>query len=109
MFNIAALPTFKRTVKVSVPNDAGYEEQSFIATYKVLDTATADSFGLDTEKGSADFVRAILISLDDIVGADKKPVPYSDELRDQVIAVPYARMALVRTYMAAVGGAKAGN
>ena len=109
MFNIAAKPTFKRTVKASVPSDNGHDEQSFVATFRVIDTVKADSYNLGTESGSADFVRAVVVRLDDIVGDDKKPVPYSDELLEQVIALPYARLPLARAYMDAVGGAKTGN
>jgi hypothetical protein len=109
MFKVVTMPTFKRPVEISVPSDNGHEKQTLTATYKALAAEEADKFDLSTQSGSAEFLRAVIVKLDDVVGENNEVLPYSDNLRDQIIAMPYARMPLARAYMEAVGGAKAGN
>jgi hypothetical protein len=109
MFTLTKNPTFRHTVKVKVPVDGGFEDQSFEATYRVLTTDEFAKFDLGTAKGSTGFLRAAIVELGDLVGADGKPLPYSDDVRDQVLAVAFVRQALARTYFEAVGGAALGN
>ena len=47
--------------------------------------------------------------LDDMVDEQGKPLPYSDDLRDQLLELPYMRLGLLRGYQSAMIGAKAGN
>jgi hypothetical protein len=109
MFVIETEPKFTHTVKVSVPVDGGYEDQTLTARYRVLRTEEFNSLDLSTGAGHADFLRKAIISLDDIAGADKKPIPYSDALRDQLLSLNYVRQALSKAYFEAVSGARAGN
>ena len=47
--------------------------------------------------------------MSDLVGDDDQPLEYNDALRDQLIGVPFVRIALFRTYLEAVTKARAGN
>ena len=109
MFIIDEEPKFTHTVKAQVPVDGGFKEQSFKATFRVLPPEEIDKFDLTSTEGSSDFLRRVIVGLDDVAGPDKKPISYSDELRDKVIALPYARAALATGYFKAIAGARTGN
>jgi hypothetical protein len=108
-FNIQARPTFRRTVKVRVPDTDGAHEETMVAVFKVATDDELKGVDLDTEAGTIDFCRRIVVRLDDLADADKKPVEFTPEVFEQVLAMPHARVALVRTYTREVLTAAAGN
>lgn len=88
MFKVTREPKFTHPVKVCVPVDGGHREETFKATFRVI---PIDDFSdTTTLEGQQELLRKVIFSLDDLIGDDEKPAPYSDELRDQLIAVPYA-------------------
>jgi hypothetical protein len=109
MFKLIDNPTFTHVVKVMVPIDGGHREETFKATYKVLKTNEINRFDLSDPGASREFLCEAVVSLEDIADAQGNPLPYSDELRDQVLALPYARSALARGYFDAVSKARSGN
>lgn len=109
MFKFATELTFAHTVKVMVPVDGGHQAEDFRATFRVLPSDREKDFDLGTAEGSNAFLRAILVKADDIAGADGKKLPWSDELREQLLQVPFVRTALTRTYFRAVQKAAEGN
>ncbi|MEX2480196.1 MAG: hypothetical protein WD928_04975 [Gammaproteobacteria bacterium] len=109
MFKLDANPTFTRSVEVLVPADGGHRKETLSATFCVLDVEEAGRYDLYDRQGTRDFLERVIQRLDDIAGEDGKPVPYSDAVRDQVLALPYARLALARAYFEAVAGAARGN
>jgi hypothetical protein len=109
MFKVSREPTFTHVVSVQVPIDGGHREESFKATYRVLDTKTTNDFDLETEHGSRRFLEAAIVKLDDLIDETDRPLSYSNEVRDQLLGQPHVRAALARAYFAAIGKAKAGN
>lgn len=109
MFTISDNPTFKHAVKVQVPVDGGHKEETIQATYKVLPVEKAESYDLSRPADALAFLQTALVHLDDLVDVNKQPVPYSDELRDRVLSLPYARLALANGYFEAVARARLGN
>lgn len=109
MFVFDPKASFKHKVNVLVPVDGGHEEQSFEATFVVVPTDRIAQFDLSDSEQSAAFLREAIASVGDVVGPDKKPVVYSDKLRDALIAQPHVRTALARTYFEAVIKAQQGN
>ena len=109
MFKIAANPEFSHTVPILVPTDGGHREESLRARFRVIGSEALDSFQLTSTGEVLTFLREVLVSLDDLADAAGNPVPYNDEVRDQVLQLPYVRLALVRSYMSAITKAKAGN
>jgi len=109
MFIVDTNPSFTHKVIVQVPVDGGYEEQTLQATFAVIPAEVAAEFDLGGASGSTDFLKRIILKLDDLVDKDKKPVPYNDALRDQLIALPFMRLALSRAYFTGVSGARSGN
>lgn len=109
MFNIAKERIFKRAVKISAPDGDGVSEETLQATYRALDEKAEKEFDLATVDGTKEFLRAAIVRLDDVVGSEGEPLPYSAELRDLVLGASYARIALVRTYFFELAGAREGN
>lgn len=109
MFVVTDKPTFWRTVKVFVPVDGAHREDTFRAKFNVLEIDQIEAFDLSSTEGNTAFLCAAVEELDDIVGGDKQKLPYTDELRDAVFQLPYARVALVREYFEATGKARKGN
>lgn len=109
MFHIADSPTFVHQVKVRVPVDGGHIDETLSATFKVVPVEALDACDLGTREGTDAFLTAAVERLDDLVDADGAPLPWSDALRDRVLALPYVRTALVAAYVEAVTGARLGN
>ncbi|MDT7533730.1 hypothetical protein OVY48_09870 [Sphingobium sp. SA2] len=109
MFVVDPNPTFTHPVKVKVPVDGGYEEQSFKVTFNVIPTDEVADFDLGNGEGSTAFLRRAVKHMDDLIGKDEKPVPYSDKLRDLLLGQLYVRKALARAYFDAMSGAQSGN
>lgn len=109
MFIITDEPTFRHDVKVKVPCDGGHREETISATFRVVSDEETDSHDLYARESSTAWLRRIIVKLDGLVDLEKKPVPYSDAVRDHVLSLPYARLALAQAYLAAVTKAREGN
>ncbi len=109
MFKIIQNPEFTHAVPVQVPADGGHREEVLKARFRVLSGEGDDVFALKTNDEIMAFLGRAVVGLEDIVDDDGKPVPFSDAVRDQVLALPYARAALLRAYITAVTKARAGN
>lgn len=107
MFILTEEPRFTHDVKVMTPIDGGHREDIFKATYRVIDVEEiGDTAGL---AGQQALLRRVVVGIDDVVDANKKAVPYSDEFRDRLIAIPYIRAGLLQTYLAAITRSAVGN
>ncbi len=109
MFVYDPRPTFTHKVKVKVPVNGGFEDQDFKATFAVMPTDEVATYDLSQGEGSSDFLKKIVVGMDDLIGKDEQPIPYNDAVRDALIGQLYVRKALVRTYFEAVSGAQTGN
>lgn len=102
-------PTFTHIVKVKVPVDGGFKDQSFKATYAVIPTDEMSEYDLGGGEGSKEFLQRAVVGMSDLVDKDGETISYSDELRDKLLCQLYVRKALARTYFEAIAGAQAGN
>lgn len=109
MFKLASEPTFRHKLRARVPIDGGHREETFEVTYRVLTVEKIADFNLTTPEGTTGFLKAVLVELHDIADAQGNPVDYSDEVRDAVLNLPYARSAIVSGYFDGVAGARKGN
>ena len=107
MFKVTSEPKFTHPVTVCVPSDGGHVEQTFKATFRVLDAGQLSDDG--SVEGQIQDLRSVLVTMADLVGEDDQPVSYSDALRDQLITLPYVRIALLNAYIRGVTKAKSGN
>lgn len=109
MFKINPNPEFTHVVKVKVPVDGGFSDQTFKVTYRVVPTSEAATFQLNTAVGATDFLRRAIIRFDELIDMNDQPVEYNHEVRDQLLGFSYLRQAVANTYFEAVSGAQAGN
>ncbi len=109
MFNVVNAPTFTRKVPISVPSGDGYVDQSLKVTFKVLSDQDRDARDLSVTENVKDFLREIILHLDDLADDEGKPVPYSPEVLEQVLGFGYVRIALLSIYTTAQIKAVTGN
>lgn len=109
MLDIDFKPTFTRLVTVSIPSGASSVEQSFTATFQALDVPEFNSFDLTTVEGISKFLERVFVGADDVVDGGGNPVAFTAELRRRLIALPWARPALVTAYIRGFGQAAEGN
>lgn len=111
MFAFVENPEFTHDVKVQTPVDGGHRTDTFKCRYKVLDAEKLMEYALSSSFSAenAIFLRDVIVSFSDLVDDKKEAIPYNDELRDKVIATPYAQMALMQTYLDAISKVKQGN
>ena len=109
MFKIAPAPEFTHKVPVLVPVDGGHREEVLSVRYRVIPSEQMEAFdGRNTEEFKV-YLRSIVVSLNDLVDAADKPVAYTDQVREVVFDLPYARLAIARAYSAALTKARLGN
>lgn len=109
MFVLDQNPEFTRTVKVKVPANGGFEEQSFKARFRVVPIEESENFDLTTTEGSTAFLRRALVNVDELSDKEKQTIIYNDAVRDQLLGLPYVRQAVYREYHAAIRGEASGN
>lgn len=107
MFKVTNDPRFTHEVPIRVPVDGGYVDQSLQVTFRVLPIDQLSSDG--STEGQKEDLRRLIAKLDDLVDDNDKPVTYSDAIRDQLIELPYVRVAMIRAYTQAVTKTKEGN
>lgn len=100
-------PTFTTRATVHVPADGGHEKQELTVRFKFKDDDELPVItGVD---GGTNFLRAVIVDLQDLVDEAGAAVAYDDVLRDRLLKLPYFRTALIRAYFAAINGAALGN
>lgn len=107
MFTVTNDPQFTHDVKVQVPVDGGHKEETFKTRFRVIPIEELDD--LSSLEGQKLALKRVIVSMSDLVDNEGKEVSYSDELRDQLIGVPYVRLSLIRTYREGITKARPGN
>jgi hypothetical protein len=103
---ILTRPTFRHKVTAQTPIDGGHRPEVFFVKYQLASKPDAD---LSSDPLRDDFLRDVVIECEDLVDEAGNTLPWSDEVRDAVFALPWARMAILTGYFAAITGAKAKN
>jgi hypothetical protein len=101
---------FTARVTANVPVDGGTREERFKARFRVLNSDQLENYNLSATEGTTDFLRAVIVELFELVDDSNNPIAYNDDVRDQVILDPPARIALIRAYFDSIGkGGRKGN
>ena len=108
-FKIVKNPTFIHVVPVMVPIDGGHEQQTLKAQFRVVPQDELMLHNLATAEGTETYCRAIVADFADIADENGNPMPMSDEIRDHLFRTTFIQIALIRSYTAAMAGAKTGN
>ncbi len=106
---ISTKRTFTHDVPVLVPADDGHVEDTLRTTFNYLDTEEARAFDLTTPAGIDGFVDAIVGSFHDCTDDNGNALPYTPELRAELLKRQYVCQALMAHYGNAVTKVKLGN
>jgi hypothetical protein len=108
-FKLAKNPEFTHKVTIPVPIDGGHRDEVLKCRFRVVSAETLALHDLMTAEGTESYLRAICVRFEDVVDEAGQPIEHSDELTEQLIALPFVRLALVRAYTAAMAKARLGN
>lgn len=100
MLKIVKHPTFRTTATIMVPTDEGPQPQTLRVRFKLMDD---DQYPENEDKGLG-FLREAVLSVEDVVDEDDKPIPYDDALRDELFKRAYIRLGLLQAYFAGATG-----
>lgn len=100
---------FKHRVRVFTPVDGGHTEESIKVTYRVIDTEAVEGFDLARAEDTTEFLRTVIVHIDDVQDENGAPISYSDDVRDTLLKIPYVRSALGRGYFEGIGKGRKGN
>lgn len=104
MFVLAKDPQFSWPVSVRVPVDDGrHEVQRFTARFRLLPRRTLDQNSGDT----VGLLKAALVGWSEVVDDEKRPVAYSADAAEAMLAIPYVLAGLAEAYADALSGAAA--
>ncbi len=97
---------FTWPVSVLVPTEDGQKECEFTGRFRLLareaiDKSTAD----DPVNADENLGKLAMTGWGDDLVQDGKPLPYSVEARDELLKLPFVRLAVARAYWNAVSGA----
>lgn len=109
MFKITKNREFTHSVPVMVPTDDGHDEQTLRCRFRAVPQSELMEFDLGTADGTMSWLRAVCVRFEDVVGDDGKPIPMSDQLRDDVLGSSFIQIALIRHYTIAMSKARVGN
>ena len=109
MFNVDEKPVFTRTVTALVPKGEGHDPQTFKATFNVLDDDEIDGVALGETKKVKELLRKMLVGMDDLADAAGNAIPFSDQIRDRMLKLPYVRVALLQAYYGGTIEGRSGN
>ena len=115
MFRLAPVASFQRTVTVHVPLTDGADRtdrQSFVARFRVLDPDEAKAFdarrramtAADLADDPHALLRLVLIGWDEVTDEAGKPMPFSADARDALLALPWVPPALIEAWRAGLAG-----
>lgn len=109
MFKLVSNRTFKRTVKISAPVDGGLKESTFGVTFKALPVSKLKEYALGDLDGQLAFLREVVVGIDDVQDESGTTLTFTDELREQLIDLPFVRVSLIASYDAGIMGAREKN
>lgn len=101
-FKLLKNRTFTTKATFSVPTDGGHEEQDITVRFRVLSDAEA-------ELPVVEFLATAIVHVDGVQDDDGEIVLSSPNLIAELVAIPFARVGLMKAYWQALAGARAGN
>lgn len=105
MFKLVEEARWTWPVTAQVPVEGGaFEEKHFRAYFRLIPPARRAE--LDAMHDGIDqLLREAVVQLLDVEDEAGAALPHSPELLERLIGIPWARMGLLRSYMAALSGA----
>lgn len=107
MFKVRKNHSFTVPVEVLTPVDGGHEREEFKATFKLLDAEELKIHDLLSMDGQKAFLAAAFEKGSDLTDEDGKPLPWSDAVRNAIIANIPARQGMIAAYTKALNSGEA--
>jgi hypothetical protein len=106
-FKIALSQTYKKKVTVEIANEHGKMEKSdFVAEFKRVLGDDLDELRKLTGK---EVLRQVLVGAEGIKDEDNQTIEFSEAVKESLLAIPQAAVALVETFYESVYKAKEKN
>lgn len=109
MFKLLEDPQFTHDAAISVPVDGGHEEQTLKARFRVISDDEAAEFDATTTDGLTQFLRRVVVRIDDVVDEAGEQIVWSEQLYEQLLGIAYVRLGLWQGYLKGIVGARLGN
>ena len=105
MFTLKTEHTFSWPVRIKVPMDGGqFADATFDCTFRALEQGRLEAL-IQGQIGETDFLKeAVVGPWEGVQDAAGETLPFSEKARDQMIAIPYVRKAMIVAYREAMNG-----
>lgn len=107
MFKIDRSPEF--TLDVPIPEPGAEDQPTIKARFRAVSEERLNAADWLDVESIKEFLRDVILELSDVVDEAGEAVPFGRELLDRVLAIPYARVGLMRAYGEALSGLRRGN
>ncbi|QOJ20358.1 MAG: hypothetical protein HRU77_06405 [Gammaproteobacteria bacterium] len=110
MFKIEKTRKINWPITINVPQDGGEtKEQQFTAQFELISQKEYDAFyAEESAEKDIGLARRVLTGWgDDVFDEDGNHLEFNDENREKLIAIPYVRNGIVRSYIWCMHGNKA--
>ncbi len=108
-FKVQKNPSFTHDVDVSMPVDGGFETGMLSTRFNYLAIDELEKFDLQSKAGQDAFFARAIVTFNDLVDDDGKPVACDADMRAQILRMTNVRIALMATYTLALQGAARKN
>lgn len=106
-FKLALKPTYKATVKVSLPNDRdGFDTHSFKAEFKRVDMDQLDDL---QKKPQIDAIKEVIVGFSDLIDEDNNQVEFNEDNLEALLKIPQALAAVCEAFWGSIFKAKEKN
>lgn len=104
MFKLVEEPRWTWPVTVQVPVENGaFEERKFRAYFRLIPPARRAELDMMVD-GADQLLREAVLQVMDVTDEAGAARPHSAELLEALIGIPWVRLGLLRSYMAALSG-----
>ncbi|PQV56409.1 hypothetical protein LX70_02675 [Defluviimonas denitrificans] len=107
MFEIIEDPQFVEDVRVDVPDGEGWRKDVLRTRFRAIPVSEMEE--LENSGGAKAVLDRIVVSFEQLVDRDKKPVDGAGEWRTKLLEFAFVRSAIIRHYYVASAGLRSGN
>ena len=111
MFKLSTKKSYKRNIKIDVPQDMGKtERQTFVMEFKQLSVSETKDLIEEAQNeriSDEDMLRRYVLGWDGIVDEDGNPLDFTTSNLEAVMDVPYVRKAIMAAFIEDVFGKEA--
>lgn len=107
MFKVVDDPQFVEDVSVNTPDGTGWQKQILRTRFRAMQVSDIEA--LEEAGGAVAILDAAVVSFEDLVDAQDKPLDGEGPWREKLLQFAYVRTALIRHFYTAQAGLRLGN